>query len=157
MKRKAPTMAEKLASALLHLEAARCKLDPTLQACVDREKAKGMTPQAIIHHWEVDHYPVPVALGGSNHPTNLMPRPKAEHRHKTAKKDVPVIAKVKRAGKAHAEHVQVMAEKAAPVDPMSKQVVWRGKSKWGKQAPMPGTKASPWKKGLGKKAERREG
>lgn len=96
---KEASLKERYAAALLHLEAARCTIDPTLQACIDREKAKQMSPEQIIGHFDVDHYPVPKALGGSNHPTNLNPIPRGGHKKKTAKKDIPVIAKVRRSVK----------------------------------------------------------
>jgi hypothetical protein len=92
---KEATLKERYAAALLHLEAARCTIDPTLQACIDRERARLLTAEQIISHFEVDHV-VPKAFDGSNHPTNLNPIPKGGHRTKTAKKDVPLIAKTKR-------------------------------------------------------------
>lgn len=107
MKRKAPTMAEKLAAALLQLEWHRQLARNATFASLPtmREDDKRQTTAQILARFECDHYPVKVvdeeALGASgiphiNHPTNLMWRPKAEHREKTAKVDQPAIAKTKR-------------------------------------------------------------
>lgn len=89
MKRKPPNMHEKLACALLQL------------GHIERERAKSMTAKQIISAYQFDHSPVPVALGGSNHPTNLVPLIKAEHRDKTNTFDVPSIARVARVSKEH--------------------------------------------------------
>ena len=145
-KRKAPTTKEKLASALLALDHCRAKIDPTLAACIDREKAKDMTPEQIIGTHDFDHFPIPHAWGGTNHPTNLVPRPREEHRAKTAKKDVPMIAKVKRVA---AKSVIVRkSEEEVSVEPK------KGKSKW-QSAPLPGTKASGIKKSMSGKVSKR--
>lgn len=148
MKRKAPNGAEKLAAALLQL--VRATPEGKLEPVIDREWAKTKTPQEIIQAFECDHHPVPVALGGTNHPTNLQHTIKAEHRHKTAKKDVPAIARVKRVGKKHEAHVAAVEAKSAPTEaPKSDHVTFRGKAKWGPQKPLAGTKASGLKKSLG--------
>jgi hypothetical protein len=104
MTRKKPTMAEKLDAALLALMEAK-GLD------YDREAVKGLPAGAVASWFEVDHYPIPVANGGSNHPTNLVPRLKAEHREKTARKDIPMIAKGKRISKDHEAFRQRMLAK----------------------------------------------
>lgn len=147
MKRKTPNGAEKLAAALLQI--VRVGEDGKLVPVINRDWARDKTPQQIISAFEVDHHPVPVALGGTNHPTNLVHTIKAEHREKTHKKDVPVIAKVKRVGKKHQAHVATIEAKAAPVEePQTKSVTFRGKAKWGPQKPLAGTKASGFKKSL---------
>lgn len=147
VKRKQPSTAEKLAAALLQI--VRVGEDGKLVSIIDREWAKTATPQQIISAFEVDHYPIPVALDGTNHPTNLRHTIKAEHRHKTAKKDVPAIARVKRVGKKHQAHVATIEAKAAPIDELKTQsVTFRGKAKWGPQKPLAGTKASGFKKSM---------
>ena len=81
MKRKEPTSDEKLASEMLkrvRLDEATGKLVPL----IDWEWAKDKTAREIIGLFELDHYPVPVALGGTNHPTNLQYMLKAEHSHR---------------------------------------------------------------------------
>lgn len=45
--------------------------------------------------WEVEHV-LPLALGGSNEPDNLRPAHVACHAEKTAKADVPAIARAER-------------------------------------------------------------
>lgn len=95
-KRKAPTMAEKLDAALLALMEAK-GID------YDREAVKGLPAGAVAAWFEVDHFPIAVAMGGSNHPTNLVHRLKAEHRLKTSLVDIPAIAKSKRITKAEEE------------------------------------------------------
>ncbi len=96
MPRKQPSLTEKLASALLELQ--RLRGDP-----IDREAAKAMTADAICAMFDIDHDPIPVANGGTNHPTNLTPRLRAEHREKT-KVDVGKIAKGKRLEKDFSAH-----------------------------------------------------
>ena len=145
MKRKQPSTKERIAGLLLQL--VRVNAEGKLEPVVDREWAKTQTPEAIIALFELDHHPVPVALDGTNHPTNLQHTLKAEHRHKTHKKDVPAIARVKRVGKKHAAHVAVIDAKSAPVEtPKTEQVTFRGKAKWAPQKPLDGTKASGFKK-----------
>lgn len=151
MKRKPPSSKEKLAAALLQL--VRVNAEGKLEPIIDRDWAKGQTPEAIISAFEVDHHPIPVALDGTNHPTNLQHTLKAEHRAKTAKKDIPVIAKVKRVSKKHAAHVAKIEAKATATEPaeptQTQRVTFRGKAKWGPQKPLAGTKASGIKKSLG--------
>lgn len=89
MTRTAPTLREKLAAALL-------QLNPGL-----REWAKTQTADAIIRLFDCDHYPIPVAHDGTNHPTNLEMRIREDHHVKTRTVDVPRIAKGKRLTDAH--------------------------------------------------------
>lgn len=94
MKRKAISMAEKLDAALLALLEAQ-------GVPIPREEQRGLQIGAVASRFDFDHWPQTVALGGTNHPSNLVPRLRAEHRAKTAKTDIPMIAKVKRNGKAY--------------------------------------------------------
>jgi len=113
MTRTAPTLREKLAAALL-------QLNPAL-----REWAKTRTTNDIIAMFECDHYPVPVAEGGTNHPTNLEMILVHEHREKTAKTDVPRIAKGKRLTDAHvAFQAKILAKSGQGPSETSP---WRGK------------------------------
>lgn len=98
MTRKRPTSDEKVAALVLTM---MVEEDGKLVPFLDREMAKQMTAAQIASLVEWDHYPVPVALGGDNHPTNLVARPILEHRTKTAKIDVPAIAKTARISAAH--------------------------------------------------------
>ena len=91
--RKAIPLKVKLAAALTHMlrEDETGKLVPI----ISREDAKRMSEDDVLAVFEWDHIH-PVALGGDNHHSNLSPLPKADHRAKTAKADIPRIAKVKR-------------------------------------------------------------
>lgn len=101
-----PNLTEKLAAALLTMK--RVDGAGALVPVIPYEKAKGMTAKQIIAHFDFDHHPVRMcdreALAAAgipdiNHPANLDARVRAEHRgpgSKTAKKDMPEIAKRKR-------------------------------------------------------------
>lgn len=102
--KKPPNLTEKLASALLMLT------DGHGRPLIDREEAKGMTAAQIVGLFEFDHG-IHRAIKGTNHPTNLTPRIYAEHRAKTAKIDVPQIAKTKRISRANNEHVNQLLRK----------------------------------------------
>lgn len=104
MTRKPLTLTEKLASALLSMT------DGNGTPLVDREKAKHMSAGEIVSMFEFDHG-VHVAIGGSNHPTNVTPRITAEHRGKTAAVDIPQIAKTKRIKRANDEFVNRLLRK----------------------------------------------
>lgn len=155
--KKPPTKHEKLAAALLHLDSLRCKIDPALAACIDRERAKLMTPQQIERHFQWDHDPVPRAFDGTNHPTNLNPRPVANHREKTHKSDIPKIAKVRRI--VNEEKFVVKRRSDAPnADPNPSTTAET--PHWTRRRPipsrpLPGAKASGWKKDMSGKATRR--
>lgn len=92
--RSKPSKDEVIAALLLTLM--RCDDSGKLVPCVDREEAKSLTARQIIERFEIDHYPIPVTLGGTNHPTNLQALLKAEHRKKTAKRDAGELAKMRR-------------------------------------------------------------
>jgi hypothetical protein len=133
-KRKSPNLSEKLASALLTI----CRPDENgkLVPVIDPERAKGMTPKEIAHVFEFDHV-VLHAFGGSNHPSNLVPRPKPEHREKS-RRDTSIAAKDKRITPAQAEFQRKMLakvgieKKAAPVKakPKIKSAGFRGSRKF---------------------------
>lgn len=162
-RKKPPTKSEKLAAALLHLDTLRCKVDPTLAACIERSRAKLMTPKQIEQHFEWDHDPVPRALDGTNHPTNLNPRPVANHREKTHKKDIPMLAKVRRSLKSEKFVVKRPQEPEAKseigveiaVESEVKPEVKAETRPKIKSRPMAGTKASGWKIPMSGKAHRR--
>lgn len=113
MKRKQPNLREMLAATLLALR----KFDPEtgkFDPVIDWQTALLLSPEQIIARFEFDHYPIPVTWGGTNHPSNLVPRLKAEHRTKTAKIDMPAIAKVKRLTKDQEEFRRRMLAKVDP-------------------------------------------
>lgn len=104
MSRKQPTMTEKLDAALLALLEAQGNPIP-------REAQKALKTGDVASRFEFDHYPIPVAHGGTNHPSNLQPRLKADHREKTAKTDIPMIAKTRRRSKSYEAHKATMIAK----------------------------------------------
>jgi hypothetical protein len=157
-KRKQPTKDEKLAATLLSL----VQLDPatgTLVPLIDRELAKTMEPAQIINAFEFDHWPVAVALGGTNHPTNLQPRLTQEHREKTAKRDAGEIARVRRYLKKRAKLNEAQrkfqeATRRMLIPEIETRETGTRKTKWPKQT-IPGSKASGWKRPMRGKALRR--
>ena len=153
MKRKPPTLSEKLAAALMQLSTyAKRDGRMVLVPIVDREAIKAIddpakAADAVLAMFECDHDPIPVALGGTNHPANLTHRIKAGHRDKTAKKDVPAIAKVKRLGAdAEAFRAKILAKASGSATD--------GLTSWSSR-PMPGTKASGQRKRMNGKVEAR--
>ena len=82
----------KLASALLAL------------GHIPFEDAKLMSAGMICSLYHFDHDPIPKAEGGPDEPWNLSPRLITQHREKTAKVDVPGIAKRKRVAAKHSQH-----------------------------------------------------
>lgn len=111
-RRKSPNLKEKLAAALLEIKVSDAK--GNLVPIIDRDTAKTMTAQQIISQFELDHWPVPVALGGDNHPTNLQWMLRHAHREKTEKSDVPMIAKIKRVSAKHEEFRRRLLRKDEP-------------------------------------------
>lgn len=106
--RKKPSMGTLLASALLTIQ--RVNERGQLEPVIPYEKAKTMTAVEIRAAFDFDHG-VHHALGGSDHPSNLTPRPRAEHRTKTNKVDIPAIAKTKRRTRAQEEFTARMLAK----------------------------------------------
>jgi hypothetical protein len=110
--------------------------DRTLLAhCLSRLLEIPHSHQVLLHEDQMislaerDHWPVPVAEGGTNHFSNVWARPIREHREKTSKIDVPGIAKRKRIRRKEAEHQAARAwvtERLA--DPPSPR-----KSQWAKR------------------------
>jgi hypothetical protein len=94
--RKAIPLKTKLAAAL------RNRLIEKDGKLVPYEQLKRMTDDDVISKFEFDH-DVHFAIGGTCQHWNLTPRLKAEHRQKTAKQDIPQIAKTKRLEKATEE------------------------------------------------------
>jgi len=71
--------------------------------------------------WDIDHI-LPLALGGTNEPTNLQILCKPCHKAKTTQSDIPAIAKAKRR---RAKHIGARSPTIRPI---------------------PGSRNSPWKK-----------
>lgn len=91
---------------------------------------------------EIDHVKA-VALGGTNDPDNLRLLCRAHHAEKS-KSDVAEIARADRKGGRSGQYSVRKRAKAA------------GKHRPIKSAPMPGTKASGWRKPMNGPAERRD-
>lgn len=94
------SLTTKLASALLHM--VRQDEDGKFVPVIPHTEAKTMTADEIVARFDFDHV-VFHAIGGDIRPSNLTPRLRAEHRDKTAKVDIPAIAKVKRLSKSEEE------------------------------------------------------
>lgn len=83
--------------------------------------AKLMTADQIISLFHFDHYPLRKADGGPDEPWNLEPRPIREHREKTAKVDVPGMAKERRVVRVNAEFQRrLLAKDAGEPRPQSR-------------------------------------
>ncbi len=95
--RKPPNLSDKCAAALLAIT------DEHGKPLIPWEEAKQMTSAQIIGLFDFDHYPFRVEAGGPTEPWNLVPRFKPAHRIKTAKIDIPEIAKIKRVSAEHDE------------------------------------------------------
>lgn len=79
-----------LAAALLQL------VDKNGVRLIPHEHAKLMTADQIISLYQRDHYPIRKADGGPDEPWNITWTGIMAHRHKTATKDIPEVAKQKR-------------------------------------------------------------
>jgi hypothetical protein len=115
---------------------------------ISHEESKRMTPEEIIGRFDFDHAVVPHAEGGGNEPWNLVPRLRAEHRKKTAKVDVPRIAKNKRLRASQAAFGEAMEAKAGRAETPA------GKPR--RCLAMPGSKSSHWKRKFDGRVVRRE-
>lgn len=87
---RSPSLRIKCAAALLALT------DERGDRLIPHEHAKAMSADQIISLFQFDHYPIRAEAGGPTEPWNLDPRLIPEHRIKTAKKDAPEIAKIRR-------------------------------------------------------------
>lgn len=107
--RKHISLKKKLAAALLQIT--RRTRTPTgwdITPIIPFSEAQRMTADKIIALFHFDHYPIPHAQGGPDEPWNLVPMPRADHAEKTAKIDIPQIAKTKRIRRKHEESRQRM-------------------------------------------------
>lgn len=94
MSRKPISLKTKLASALLKM--LRDDGDGKLVPVIPHEEAVSLTADEIISRFDWHHFPIPHAHGGPDEPWNLDPMLRADHRKRTAKVDIPQIAKTKR-------------------------------------------------------------
>jgi hypothetical protein len=122
-KRPHVNLTTKLASALLTI--VRDDGTGNLAPVIPRDEAKQMTAESIVSRFDFDHVEL-YALGGSIHPSNLVPRPRAEHREKS-RKDTSVVAKVKRLSKDQEDfRSRVLAR--APGEPRARSGRWPKRS-----------------------------
>jgi len=89
-----PNLRIKCAAALLALT------DDIGERLIPHEHAKAMSADQIISLFQFDHHPIRAEAGGPTEPWNLDPRLIPAHRIKSAKKDMPEIAKIRRLTKA---------------------------------------------------------
>lgn len=114
MKRRQPTMTEKLASALLNLGCSDGEGGVTyLFTEEEREQLKGATAEQICSLFVYDHG-VFHTWGGSMHPTNLTPLLIPANRVKTGR-DIKIIRKADRVVEAQSKHLEKMAAKVGIV------------------------------------------
>ncbi len=163
MARKASiSLSVKLAAALLQMK--RPTADGSgWERIISHEEARQLTAKQIISRFQFDHHPIREVDGGPAEPWNLDPMLTAEHRAKTAKIDLPQIAKGKRIRKAEVEHAERMARKGGHEgdDDARRSKVIKGLKEAVRYAratrPMPGSKASPFKRKIRGGVELRHG
>ncbi|PYF04980.1 hypothetical protein BJ122_102206 [Rhodopseudomonas faecalis] len=129
----------KLAAALLQMK--RPDDAGRLVPVIPHDEAKRLTADQIVSRFEFNHYPIPHAAGGPDEPWNLDPMPKADHRERTAKIDIPAIAKTKRVAKAQEEFRRRLLAKGEPdaaQDRPARKSKWPsrrfGRAKWSNEA-----------------------
>ena len=101
------------------------EIDGKLVPIIPREIAVNLSAGEILAmvDW---HHIVPHAIGGSDHPSNIEPILRPEHKARTAKIDVPQIAKTKRIAKAEQDfRVRLSAKTGRTGDaPTRKRSTW---------------------------------
>lgn len=125
-RRKAIPLRTKLAAALLQI--LRPDENGNLVPVIPYEEAKTLTDSEIISRFELDHFPLRKIDGGPDEPWNLVYRPKAEHREKTRKIDIPAAAKSRRIEKRNALSAARIRAKLT-----GEPVVEKPKRKWPKR------------------------
>jgi hypothetical protein len=124
MPRKHISFKTKLCAALCQM---RDDVDGKLELILTHDEAKALSEDQILSLFQWDHYPIPHTppYNGPDEHWNLEPRLIVPHRVKTAKVDIPRIAKGKRVSKDFEEHTRTMQtpRDERPVKP----------SRWGKR------------------------
>jgi len=139
VKRQDPRLIEVVASLIVEFVTVEDAATGERVPLVTRDEAKQMTAEQIYSLTQRDHYPVRVEtaipLGWTprqyNHPTNISVKPIITHRVKTAKKDIPEIAKGDRITAEQAEHRRRMLAKSgaeAPPPPKKFKRAWAKRS-----------------------------
>ena len=150
MKRKAHIPAkEKLAAALLMC--VQPDESGKLVRVISHDEARLMTADQIISLFHFDHDPIREIDGGPAAAWNLTPRLIADHRRKTAKVDLPQIAKGKRIRRAEARHAEAMAMRGGQAAAVEFPTPVRARRK----SVIPGSKASPYRKKFSGRVEMR--
>ena len=139
------SLTTKLACALAELEFWRGTILPFTEL-------QAMDAATYLRRFEWDHSTPHAVISGPAHFTNLTPLLRDAHRRKTATIDIPRIAKGKRIARKQAVHQARMAEKMIPVDVRGDRS--DGRSSRPKHV-MLGSKASPFKRKISGKVERR--
>lgn len=101
------------------------------------QESKRLSSRQICSLYQFDHFPIRHADGGPDEPWNLIPRLIKAHREKTAKIDVPQIAKSRRLRDKEAEFRRKLLAKGEPDCPAPRRSRWpsrklnsrRGKSR----------------------------
>lgn len=156
MSRRQPNMRTLLASALLCIPQRDSFGKPLLDSsgflvpAISFADSQKMTEKQIRAAFDFDHVNLK-CWGGNEHPSNLVPRLRAEHILKTAKRDAKEIAKVRRAEK---KRDQMKVTNDLPtintiLDKLPKHAPDRRK------AVIPGSKRSPYRKKVNGTVERR--
>lgn len=151
--RKDPNMTEKYAALVMTLVV---EVDGELVPLVSREEAKQMTAEQIASLVHADHDPIPFAIARDlgmtpkeyNHPTNITIRPILAHRIKTAKHDVPQIAKGNRISAEQQDFQRRMLCRVGQAEPEEEKPQRR-------KALIPGSKGTPFRKKINRTVERR--
>ena len=125
--------------------------DGKLVPFLDYETAKQMTEDQVLSLFHFDHDPKPKAFGGTDEHHNLVPRPIREHRIKTAKVDVPRIAKAARISADQEEfRCRMLAKSGQQESNEGMRAAIKKPSRH-----MPGSRGSPWRKRMDGRVERR--
>ena len=116
-------MKTRLAAMLLTV---RVVEDGNLVPFIDHDTAKTLTPDQIISLFHMDHWPIRKGDGGPDAPWNIVFRPIMEHRVKTAKVDLPEIAKSRKITASHEEFRRRLLAKDAG-EPVERRGKYRRK------------------------------
>lgn len=127
MTRKPPNLSTKLAAALLHLR------DHEGLPLIEWEHARKMSADQINCLFQWDHYPIRHEAGGPAEPWNLVPRFIPVHRIKTAKIDMPEVAKIKRISREQEQFRQRLLAKGCGEPEPARKACRFGPRKWPKR------------------------
>ena len=127
-KRKAPNLTQKLGAALIEIDQLRAQLSG--EPRVDLRDWSKMTARQIGSLWQWHHVTYHSWLdddADKNHPVLLFPLMIRPHRERTAKVDIPTIAKIKRGIKKRQATKAAKPQRKARAISGSKGTPWRRK------------------------------